>query len=131
MNEFEKKLVEALRSGKYKQGRRKLRVNETQFCCLGVACDISGVGEWEEIGTDKGYFYRTSDDKGSRRGYGTLPLPVIAKLGWSTDNGKFGLPYYSYCLTDLNDNGFTFDQIADIIEAGLIAKEEANEGAEI
>jgi len=44
------KWIEALRSGRYKQGRWALRTKSDDFCCLGVLCDISGVGEWEENG---------------------------------------------------------------------------------
>jgi hypothetical protein len=41
MNERIKKLwVEALRSGKYKQGRGKLRNESNEFCCLGVLCNL-------------------------------------------------------------------------------------------
>lgn len=38
--ENQKKLVAALRSGKYKQGKEMLRPSEDEYCCLGVACDI-------------------------------------------------------------------------------------------
>ena len=41
--------VEALRSGKYKQAKKALRVGDG-FCCLGVLCDLAqqaGVGKWE------------------------------------------------------------------------------------
>ena len=38
------KLVDALRSRKYKQGVGRLRIDD-KFCCLGVACDISGLGK--------------------------------------------------------------------------------------
>jgi len=38
------------RSGKYKQGRWALRTKSDDFCCLGVLCDISGVSKWEENG---------------------------------------------------------------------------------
>src|SRR5688572_5158099 len=42
-----RELVDALRSGKYKQAIGKLR-NEEGFCCLGVGADISGKGEWDD-----------------------------------------------------------------------------------
>ena len=32
--------VDALRSGEYSQGRRKLRSADDQFCCLGVLCNL-------------------------------------------------------------------------------------------
>lgn len=37
--EIKKLWVEALRSGKYQQGRGELRCDDT-FCCLGVLCDL-------------------------------------------------------------------------------------------
>ena len=49
------KWIEALRSGKYKQGRLALRTKADDFCCLGVLCDISGVSEWEENGQRYSY----------------------------------------------------------------------------
>lgn len=36
---IKKKWIEALRSGKYKQGKTLLR-SANKFCCLGVLCDI-------------------------------------------------------------------------------------------
>lgn len=42
-------LVWALESGRYGQGSEKLRPANDKFCCLGVACDISGLGEWENV----------------------------------------------------------------------------------
>lgn len=49
--EIKKQWVEALRSGKYKQGKFKLKRND-QYCCLGVLCDIvkGSLGkDWENI----------------------------------------------------------------------------------
>jgi hypothetical protein len=43
------KWVEALESGRYKQGTGRLRDRDC-YCCLGVLCDISGVGEWNSTG---------------------------------------------------------------------------------
>ena len=44
---LKKAWVKALRSRKYVQGVGKLRQREdgkTKYCCLGVFCDISGIG---------------------------------------------------------------------------------------
>jgi len=38
--EIKKQWVDALRSGKYKQGRDYLRNKRDEFCCLGVLCDL-------------------------------------------------------------------------------------------
>ena len=44
--ENREKWLEALRSGKYKQALSTLKNNEAAYCCLGIACEISGLGEW-------------------------------------------------------------------------------------
>lgn len=45
--------IDALLSGAYRQGTGYLRQNaisdgEPEHCCLGVLCDVSGVGEWDD-----------------------------------------------------------------------------------
>lgn len=35
--------IEALRSGKYKQGTGRLRSNDDCYCCLGVLCEVAGI----------------------------------------------------------------------------------------
>lgn len=42
---LKKKWVDALRSGKYKQGKTALRVGNN-FCCLGVLCDVIDPKRW-------------------------------------------------------------------------------------
>lgn len=56
------KLVAALESGKYHQGNEKLRPSQRKYCCLGVACDISGLGKWDDKGLEGGYFYVINSD---------------------------------------------------------------------
>lgn len=113
--EHRKLWVEALRSGRYEHATKQLR-NGDAFCCLGVACDISGLGEWSGQETP---FYL-----GDNR---MLPSGVRDWLGVSGRLGGYGLRNRTY-LADLNDDGTTFSEIADIIESapeGLIAKSEA------
>jgi hypothetical protein len=43
--ELKNKWIEALRSGKYKQGRNYLRMGDS-FCCLGVLCDVDDPSKW-------------------------------------------------------------------------------------
>lgn len=43
------KWIVALRSGKYTQGHGRLRDGVGQMCCLGVLCEISGLGEWKNL----------------------------------------------------------------------------------
>lgn len=97
-------LVAALRSGKYQQAKWKLR-NGNAFCCLGVACDISRLGEWDKKGD-----YHIS----TRYSNSVLPDDVQAWFGFKTNTGTFS---NDTCLTEMNDNGKSFAEIADFIEA--------------
>ena len=120
--------VEALRSGKYKQADRQLKRGDT-FCCLGVACDISGIGKWDgdEYLLPDGYAAEFS-----------LPSAVTEWLGFAEDRsddneveiGEITDPILNpyreliahksasptITLAGLNDSGLTFNEIADVIE---------------
>jgi len=98
------KLVKALRSGKFKQTKHRLK-DEDGHCCLGVLCEISG------------------KDKKEWQGWGSLPNNVKNWAGMNTSNGK--LPWshdddaseLDRSLVSLNDRyGADFDLIADIIQ---------------
>lgn len=101
--EIADKWVEALRSGKYKQGTRRLYDPPTNsYCCLGVLCEIQGV--------------KTLTEQGD-----TLELPQDKnKVGLKTSGASLeGMP----SLWVLNDGDpvrvperLTFDEIADIIQ---------------
>lgn len=95
--------LKALRSGDYKQARNYLQRGE-RFCCLGVLCDLhakAGLGRWNDDLYD-------GEDK-------VLPRAIQdwAGLGEAepTAEGK--------TLSGLNDDGASFEQIADIIERNL------------
>lgn len=124
------KWLTALRSGDYKQGQNYLHYTETYdgqkadyYCCLGVLCDIAvkeGVVEVEE----------QSDDGVVRWAYdwsGTMPTSVVAKWAYATDSlnvdrNAWLVPVSDrLCsLSELNDDrGFSFAQIADVIERNL------------
>ena len=98
--------VKALRSGDYKQGRGQLKRSEkngnTRFCCLGVLCDISLLTTWGQA-VDS-YFGST----------GHL-TPKVRE--WSGITSRSGAIFNTeFALTTYNDEGKTFDEIADIIE---------------
>jgi len=108
-----KQWIEALRSGKYEQGMHKLRIGD-RYCCLGVACDISGLGKWEmaNIAIPQDMYVNTPHQYrvGDKMKLATLPIPVKDWIGiW--DENAFEL------LVDANDKGVSFNQIADIIES--------------
>ena len=106
-------LVEALRSGKYKQGKKALRIKGDFYCCLGVACDVSELGEWGELHRDQicyniqCFSYMGID--------GVLPKYVMNYYGFITPKGSHLI--HKESLTSLNDKGYSFEQIADIIES--------------
>jgi hypothetical protein len=131
MNSNAKKWIRALRSGKYKQGEDQLRSGD-KFCCLGVACDLyakaHGV-KWEKFksdGDDLFSFFKL---------VGKLPSVVQNWLGltdacgvYSIDNQPKQRPL-TESLADLNDDGFSFQEIAAIIESeptGLFKKARVN-----
>ena len=92
-------LVAALRSGKYKQGTNRLR-DEDAFCCLGVACDISGLAKW-----DNGRYMLSKLE---------LPDEVRLFYGFVVSNGK---ARGAAPLTEMNDYSATFPEIADWIDS--------------
>ena len=113
LNNNAKKWVAALRSGKFKQGRSYLQMGDN-YCCLGVACVIakeSGVYINMERGLDKSGASCWGND------IYELPSQVRDWLNLSTDIGTFRLNTKRSSLVDLNDDGKTFLEIADIIES--------------
>jgi hypothetical protein len=103
------KWVAALRSGQYQQGRNMLRTRDNKYCCLGVLCDISGLGKWVDTPYIAEPGYRVSnwcvED--------LLSPPVQEYAGIATAGGV--LPN-KHTLSDMNDDGATFEQLADLIE---------------
>ena len=107
-----RKLSDALRSGQYNKCEHVL-TNETMtaFCCLGVACDISGLGKWNKHG---GYVpHGTKEDY-----YINLPPEVQDWLGLKDPDGRFiKTGHGGTSLRSLNDRGVPFEEIADIIDS--------------
>lgn len=95
----------ALRSGDYQQGQGYLRQGD-QYCCLGVLCDLYGkaVGpEWDEYDSGGVYAMHCADT--------TLPIQVQKWADLMSPN--------PIDLIALNDDGSTFEELANIIEEGL------------
>jgi len=137
--------VADLRSGRYEQGHSCLTkiVNGMSLdCCLGVQCKLymerhpehrhevdqrtnhmtyfimggilpEQIQKWSEMATPEGtirhpFMYDVSVARGS------LLEAGIALDDWDAIQKSGQHDYYQ--LTDLNDSGLTFDQIADVIE---------------
>jgi len=124
--ELKAKWLTALRSGEYLQGEGRLfNSQDNSYCCLGVLCDISGVGDWDGRayyvieGIGSGWLLPTGmalDIFGTTT---DLPDGYYAPDDYANQDGT--LPFKGHegtvSLTALNDSGqFTFDQIADVIE---------------
>ena len=100
--EFKKKWVEALRSGKYEQGRTYLRSMENRYCCLGVACDLFNPKAWEL----SKHRYTLSHSST------WIPHEICAEI--YLDDFAIGK------LVNMNDKSMqSFKQIADWIEENL------------
>lgn len=140
-NEFYTQWLAALRSGEYQQGVATLRHEDT-YCCLGVACDIAtknGMGRWISTEHQNSRFVDDLMDprahsEDARIETGILTEGLSGFLGMN-ETGSFeirrvdevdwedGEPEAAgenrpldHWLTALNDDGFTFGQIADLIE---------------
>lgn len=120
-----------LRSGEITQGKGKLRQaggddTPDAYCCLGVACELYREevgGEWTDVARDLDLYFNPGD--GSRPRWGDLPRGVSEWLGF--DEGYCYAPDPRVVaewdgstgprqLSVLNDGGFTFAQIADLID---------------
>jgi len=129
-----KKWINALRSGKYKQGTETLKQynskGNAQHCCLGVLCELYN----QEMKKNK---KKTLPEKvynndfpygytrfGNKLDY--LPKEVMNWAGMKNSMGEFytGITWFGdyevekirESLADLNDNGKKFKTIANIIE---------------
>ena len=119
INEAEFKIwIEALRSGKYNQTKRALN-NSSGFCCLGVSCDVLIPKEKLDFGAN---IYIA----------GSVPLEQKFAPKWLKQINSDFKRKTKYELVTLNDSGindsgnhltpFTFDEIADLLEAVYILK---------
>lgn len=126
-----RKLVDALRSGDYVQTDGRLRRRDTedgkpQMCCLGVACDVSGIGAWEPGKYDGQAIYcQEYIAPGSAPNAATLPGAVARWYGFNSDVPNVRTDEGSFPLTHLNDSGdYSFEQIADLIEREFLGGED-------
>lgn len=97
--------VNNLRAGLYRQATGRLRSNENEFCCLGVLCDLVEPGNWDRAtGNRHVWSHRSSNSMPSRN--------VADYIG--LDNDLFRT------LSNKNDNGESFNEIADYIEERIL-----------
>jgi hypothetical protein len=120
-----KKWVKALRSKKYKQGQRALKIKTkagtVKHCCLGVLCELyqkesnkklqvtnRKVEKDEDLPQRCSVYSFAKNDTG-------LPGVVMRWAGMKTDDGWIeGNRHVT--LACMNDDGCSFEKIADTIE---------------
>jgi len=119
--------VEALRSGKYRQGKGYLN-NNGRYCCLGVLCELAlkaGVLKEKFRMMGRTYYYRTGEVSGKEGAAILVPSKVMEWAGLKSASGsvsgkslvKRDNNVKFYGLDALNDDGGAkFDEIADVIE---------------
>ena len=101
--------IAALRSGKYKQCKGKLKVGDS-YCCLGVACEVLGI---VPIQIDNEWLYESE--------VAELPTLAFEALGLRDDE-------VCQRLIIMNDtDGKSFHQIADALENGDYFDRESEE----
>lgn len=102
--------LEALESGKFEQGQNCLRSGDNKFCCLGVACELSGI---EPI-LNSNYLSPRYEYLGERH---YLPQVIVDKLKFRDNQGIAFGKQPGKAIAYLNDMGRTFKDIAEIIRA--------------
>jgi hypothetical protein len=114
--------IDALRSGKYTQARKKLRDPDTNgMCCLGVLCDLYSQDNpkagWKPFTTGDATvvpFYNDLEGKDDIRNVDTM-MPSKAVLAWADLIGN-SEEIFAQELAVKNDSGETFEEIAQRIE---------------
>lgn len=134
-----RKVLKAMRSEKYQQGIHALRTKESLFCPLGIFCDLSKLGHWQ----DEKFFGWCYVIKGQGLNDSILPSVVQHFYGFRTVSAdytpwkeveKYLLQFngpsgekeklVADSITQLNDQvGLSLIQIADVIEYCLSHKE--------
>lgn len=96
---FKARWLEALRSGKYEQTIGTLHY-KSRYCCLGVACKIQGYSD--DLIDNACLPFQIKDE--------IRKVPKLLKTPGNRSVAK---------VADMNDDGKSFEQIADWIEQNL------------
>lgn len=113
---IKRKWVSALRSGDYTQGKNKL-AHRGSYCCLGVLCDL--------YTKETGKKWRDRKDEDYQQEQ--LPKAVQEWADLDENPGVRGIALKEEdgyakeipSLAEMNDNGFTFAEIAAVISKQL------------
>lgn len=113
LTKLQKTWLDALKSGEYHQTYTFLakKTNRWGYCCLGVACEVA-IKEGIPLKVKK---------RGRRKCYGeseeqgVLPVELVEELHLRNDIGSFHVNGNGGALTEMNDDGKTFKEIANFI----------------
>jgi hypothetical protein len=115
--QIKKLWIKALRSGELKQGKVWLRSiddldDNYQFCCLGVLCELYRRDQRKGRWINKSLFRARKSDESSA----VLPKAVQVWAGLNESDPKLNRQTHA---STMNDNGKSFNYIANYIEKGL------------
>lgn len=114
LNEFALAWVKALESGKYRQWRgalTQIKGKRMKHCCLGVACLLYSKQIEKLVVT-------TAADKRQYDGEEAILPPKVAEaLGLNHADSEFTNGKVKCQLSELNDNGHSFKEIAELIRS--------------
>jgi uncharacterized protein YeaC (DUF1315 family) len=132
--QVKQKWIDALRSGKYEQGSEKLR-GANGYCCLGVLCDLYAQEhntQWEFRGYDENgdetnphpmdYWYfedRSEFLPESVMDWAGLKTPNPSVRVYCEDSDDEDTRYYTDEIANVNDSGYTFNDLSKIIQEQL------------
>lgn len=123
------KWLKALRSGRYPQGFGRLRTASGGYCCLGVLskiqkrlADNNGTcfdGPYDHTARSPLSTCFLSDDNpvvGALGNNGAFPKGVSVKIIQPSNANNFSPLNICLSLTDCNDDGMSFKQLAEVID---------------
>lgn len=135
LTELQTQWIDTLRSGKYPQGEAYLcHIKEDRgeelFCCLGVFCELVGYSRIPKKTLDGCTYAYIFSKKPYTSNCSQLERPAHQKLGLYDACGGIASKHLKQAaailkldvdpdqlnLTWLNDHGFDFNQIADLLE---------------
>lgn len=117
--ELAQKWLAALRSGEYTQGRDRLRTLNSEFCCLGVACDIADSSQWALMGVSHKRMFRWGKSENTHLlGYDLASKIGLNPSGCRLDGKDFRFDHLNiYSLMEANDTlELPFTDIANMVE---------------
>ena len=109
---IKQKWLEALRSDEFDQGTGMLKSYDGKYCCLGVLCELfrRQHSVQKNIDWHGGLFLQR---------VAVLPTEVIKWAGLEHNNYNPRVGEEQKTLSDYNDTGYSFEQIANLIEENL------------